>query len=288
MAGRTRHALCWITIGLLLALCVPAQTRGQEYTIGPGDVLTITVWGHPDLSSEYMVDPDGYAPFPLIGRVKAAGATAREVASSLTEALGKDYLVNPQVIVSVKAYLSQKVTILGEAARPGVFYLTGPTTLVDALSKAGWLAKGAGKELLLVRDQPGAVSATPGANTTIQRLNLDRIQAGSAAENVRLQAGDTVFVGSKDENTLRFFVFGEVKKPGAYPLEHETNVLEGITIAGGFTDKASPSRTRVIRVGPTGQQALEVDMNDVIKRGRRDKAIRLQANDVVVVPESFF
>jgi len=83
-------------------------------------------------------------------------------------------------------------------------------------------------------------------------------------------------------------LFGEVKKPGSYPLEKETNILEGITIAGGFTDKASPSRTRVIRVGTTGQQVLEIDMNDIIKRGQREKAVRLQANDVVVVPESFF
>jgi polysaccharide export outer membrane protein len=276
-----------VTIGLLLVLCTSLPARTQEYTIGSGDVLAITVWGHPDLSSDYIVDPDGYAPFPLIGRIKAGGATAREVASALTEALGRDYLVNPQVIVSVKAYLSQKVTILGEAAKPGVFYLTGPTTLVDILSRAGWLGKGAGKEILLVRDQPAA--ATPSAGGTgIQRLNIEKIQSGSAAENVRLQAGDTVFVASKDENTIRFFVFGEVKKPGAYPLEHETNVLEGITIAGGFSDKASPSRTRVIRTGPTGQQVLEVDMNEIIKRGRRDKAVRLQANDVVVVPESFF
>jgi polysaccharide export outer membrane protein len=283
-----RRAVPRIAIGLVLVLWIPLPGGGQEYTIGPGDVLGITVWGHPDLSSDYIVDPDGYAPFPLIGRVKAGGATARQVAASLTEALGKDYLVNPQVIVAVKAYLSQKVTILGEAAKPGVFYLTGPTTLVDLLSKAGWLAKGAGKEILVVRDQPGGQSPSAGEGTTIQRLNIDKIQAGSAAENVRLQAGDTVFVASKDENTTRFFVFGEVKKPGAYPLEHDTNVLEGITIAGGFTDKASPGRTRVIRVGATGQQVLEIDMNEIVKRGRRDKAVRLQAGDVVVVPESFF
>jgi polysaccharide export outer membrane protein len=264
---------------------VQQQAWGQEYRIGPGDVLTITVWGHPDLSRDYTVDPDGFAPFPLISRVKAGGLTTREVSAALVELLGKDYLVNPQVIVSVKEYLSQKVTILGETARPGVFYLTGPTSLVDVLSKAGWLSKGAGKQILLVRDPPVTGSGTPG-NPTIQRLSVDKIQAGNAAENVSIQAGDTVFVGSRDENS--FFVFGEVKRPGSYPLEKETNILEGITIAGGFTDKASPSRTRVIRVGATAQQVLEIDMNDIIKRGQREKAVRLQANDVVVVPESFF
>jgi len=275
-----------ILIGLLLCVWALPHAWAQEYTIGPGDVLTISVWGHPDLSRDYTVDPDGFAPFPLINRVKAGGLTTRQVAASLTDLLGKDYLVDPQVIVSVKEYLSQKVTILGETARPGVFYLTGPTTLIDLLSRAGWLSRGAGKEILLVRNQPLTAPGTGSGTATLQRLSVDKIQAGNAAENVPIRAGDTVFVVSRDDNS--FFVFGEVKKPGSYPLDRETNILEGITIAGGFTEKASPSRTRVIRVGTTGQQVLEIDMNDVIKRGQRDKAVRLQANDVVVVPESFF
>ena len=281
-----KSRLSQILMGLLLCLLAQPPARAQEYIIGPGDVLTVAVWGHPDLSRDYTVDPDGFAPFPLINRVKAGGLTTRQVAASLTDLLGKDYLVNPQVIVSVKEYQSQKVTILGETARPGVFYLTGPTTLVDVLSKAGWLSKNAGKQILVVRDQPLAGLGAQGGDTTILRLNVDKLQAGNNAENVRVQAGDTIFVTSRDENN--FFVFGEVKKPGSYPLDKETNVLEGITIAGGFTDKASPSRTRVIRVGMAGPQVLEIDMNDIVKRGQRDKALRLQANDVVVVPESFF
>ena len=64
-----------------------------------------------------------------------------------------------------------------------------------------------------------------------------------------VQEGDTVYVPKG--NT--FFVFGEVKKPGAYQLDRDTNILEGITIAGGFTDKAAPGRARVIRNTPTGQ-----------------------------------
>jgi len=286
MISSTKSPRSGILITLLLCLCVLPRAWSQEYRIGPGDVLTITVWGQPDLSRDYTIDPDGFTPFPLINRVKAGGLTTRELAATLVSLLGKDYLVDPQVIVSVKEYLSQKVTILGETARPGVFYLTGPTTLVDVLSRAGWLSKSAGRQILLVREQPVAGPGAPSSNATIQRINIDDIQSGNSAKNVPIQAGDTLFVMSRDDNN--YFVFGEVKRPGAYPLEKETNILEGITIAGGFTDKASPSRTRVIRVGTTGQQVLQIDMNDVIKRGQRDKAVRLQANDVVVVPESFF
>ena len=85
-----------------------------------------------------------------------------------------------------------------------------------------------------------------------------------------------------------YFGLGCADFSNAYQLDKETNVLEGITIAGGFTDKAAPGRTRVIRVTDKGQQTLNVDMNDVIRRGQREKAIRLMENDVIVVPESFF
>jgi polysaccharide export outer membrane protein len=352
---------------LLIALLAGAASTAQEYTIGPGDILKITVWGHDDLSKDYPVTLDGRVPFPLIGSVQAAGLTTSELARRLRDLLEKDYLVNPQVIVSVKDYLSTKVQVLGEAEKPGLFYLTGPTTLLELLAKAGGLGKTAGKDLVLVRSEAIPGGGPGAASTVLLRLDIRKIQAGDVKENILLQNGDMMFVpkasaffvlgevnkpgtfaldkeiaaleavtlaggfsgtaapaGVKvlrrtaegkqetialdlagavprdknfrlaDGDTVMvpkgntFFVFGEVKKPGAYQLDKETNVLEGITIAGGFTDKAAPGRTRVIRTTDRGQQTINVDMNDVIRRGQRDKAIRLLENDVIVVPESFF
>jgi polysaccharide biosynthesis/export protein len=353
----------------LLAVCLPtsgSRPLAQEYTIGPGDVLKITVWGHDDLTREYPVTQDGRLPFPLVGAVEAAGLTTTELAARLRDLLEKDYLVDPQVLVAVKDYLSKKVHVIGEADKPGLFYLTGPTTVLEVLSKAGGLSRNAGKDLVLVRTARSADGARA-EGSAILRFDLRKIQAGDVKENVVLENGDMMFVPKaqgifmlgevnkagtypidKDMSVLEavtmaggftptaapsgvkilrrgadgrqetipvdlagavprdqhlrltdgdtvlvpkgntFFVFGEVKKPGAYQLEKDTNVLEGITIAGGFTDKAAPGRTRVIRVTDRGQQTLNVDMNDVIRRGQRDKAIRLMENDVIVVPESFF
>jgi polysaccharide export outer membrane protein len=82
---------------------------------------------------------------------------------------------------------------------------------------------------------------------------------------------------------------GEVKKPGAYQLDQTTTAIQAIAMAGGFTDKAAPNRTKVIRTLPDGrQETFVVDLNEVIKRGRKDKDLPLAANDVVVVPESYF
>ena len=101
-----------MTKGYVTAACLtwlvwasPAQAQQQhEYAIRAGDVLKITVWGHDDLSKEYPVDDDGFVPFPLVGRVQASGLTTKSFAARLTDALEKDYLVNPQVLISVKEY----------------------------------------------------------------------------------------------------------------------------------------------------------------------------------------
>jgi polysaccharide export outer membrane protein len=269
---------------LVLAWGPAAPARAQEYVIGARDVLKVTVWGQDDLSKEYPVDPDGFVSFPLIGRVKASGLTPTTFARDLGVRLEKDYLVNPQVLVSVKEYLSQKVHLTGETDKPGVFFLSGPTTVRDILSRAGGLSKSAGSQVLLVRAHSVGESAGKSPEASTLRLTIARVLAGDPAENVAVGDGDTLVVPRG--NT--FFVFGEVRKPGAYQLETDTNVLEGITLAGGFTDKAAPGRVRVIRSTGAGQQVISVDMNDVIKRGQREKAIPLLENDVVVVPESFF
>jgi polysaccharide export outer membrane protein len=280
MTWRLRLAQ-WIFIGLILWSWAPGAASGQEYTIGSRDVLGITVWGQADLSRDYTVDPDGFVPFPLIGRVKAAGLTPKELAAQLTDLLGKDYLVNPQVIVNVKEYLSQKVQVLGAAEKPGVYHLTGPTTLLEILSRAGGFASTAGKQVLLIRNH----GASDGASAVL-RLSLEKIPAGDSSENARVLSQDIVIVSKAQ--AYSYFIFGEVKKPGAYVLDKDTNILEGITVAGGFTDKAAPGRTRVIRSTPQGQQVIEIDINDILRRGREAKTVMLQESDVVVVPESFF
>jgi polysaccharide export outer membrane protein len=93
------------------------------------DTLKVAIWGQ--TTSRLPVESDGYIGFPLVGRVKAAGLTPTAFAADLRAALEKDYLVNPQVLVSVKEFQSQKVHVNGEAEKPGVYFLSGPTTVRD-------------------------------------------------------------------------------------------------------------------------------------------------------------
>jgi polysaccharide export outer membrane protein len=274
-----------IIVFLFLCLAFSAPTLAQDYRVGPRDVLDVVVWGQPDLSQRYSVTGDGFIDFPLIGPVKVEELTTTEIARRLRERLDKDYLVNPQVRVSVAEYLAKKVFVLGEAEKPGPYVLTGPLTLWEVLSHAGGPSKLAGNQLILVRPQnkTGAGEKATRENS-IQRFDITKIQAGALEENISLQNGDTILI----PKAQGFFVLGEVKSPGAYKLEHETTILEGITLAGGFTNIAAPGRTRIIRTTAKGEEVIQVDMNEIVKQGRRDKAIRLRENDVIVVPESFF
>ncbi|MBI1737069.1 MAG: SLBB domain-containing protein [Candidatus Rokubacteria bacterium] len=367
----TRRITTTLVLAALAVLCVLAVVGAEDYAIGPRDVLAITVWGHADLSRDYPVDGDGFVPFPLVGRVKATGLTTTDLARRLTELLGKEYLVDPQVLVSVKEYLSKKIIILGEAAKPGVYNLTASdSSLLEILGRAGGPGPSAGKQVVVVRQQRGRARGTTGGYS-ILRVDLDRLQEqlqkGDTSGNIRLEDEDTLFIPKvqsffvlgevrqpgafpldkpttaldaisvaqgfretaaqsavkvlrrtssgreetmfldlsgptpKDRNVPlqegdtivvpkgnSFFVLGEVKAPGAYQLDRSINVLEAIIRAGGFTEKASPGRTRVMRSTPGGRQMIQVDMNDIIKRGQREKAIAIQEDDVIIVPESFF
>ena len=166
--------------------------------------------------------------------------------------------------------------VLGEVKTPGTFPLDKEITALEAVTIAGGFnERAAPAGVKLIRRTPDGKQET---------VSLDLSGPVSRDRLARIQDGDTVLVPRGNA----FFVFGEVKKPGAYQLERATTILEGITMAGGFTDKAAPGRTRVIRSTATGQQGITVDVNDIIKRGQGSKAMQLQENDVVVVPESFF
>jgi polysaccharide export outer membrane protein len=271
----------------LLALTLAAAAAGQpgqpaqpgEYRIGPNDVLKITVFGHDDLTRSATVGADGTLPFPLLGSVPAAGLTAAEVEARLKELLGRDYLVDPKVSVSVQEYRSQRVFVLGEVEKPGAYPLTGRVMLVDILSQAGGPGKAAGRQLLVIRGGGATGPRAPGeAGSTTVRITLKRLLEGDRSENVALQNGDTVFI----PKTTSVFVLGEVAKPGAYTLEKDTTPLEAVTLAGGLTESAAISGVKLLRKRDDGtQETVELDLAGSDPRARE---ILLAEGDTLLVP----
>jgi len=106
-----------------------------EYRLGPGDKLKVTVFGNQDVSGEAVVDPQGKIAIPLLGQVQAGGLTVASLQQSITEALNKDYIVDPKVTVEVENY--RPFFILGEVNKPGSYYYIAGLNLRQAVAIGG-------------------------------------------------------------------------------------------------------------------------------------------------------
>ena len=247
-----------------------AVAAGNDYQIGPGDVLRISLYDHPDLTTVVRVDNDGYILFPLAGRVRIGGLTTANASETITEKLAADYIVNPQVSVFVEEFRSKKVFIIGEVVRPGLYELSGPTTLLELVSKAGGLTRGAGRNATIRR-----AGANGGAEEKSIEVNVaDLLQSGAESVDIPLLDGDSVTIAK----AAVIYVTGQVNRPSAFTVEPDTTVIKAITMAGGFTQLAAQSKIKIIRKINGVEQVIE-------KVALHEK---LMPEDVMVIPESFF
>jgi polysaccharide export outer membrane protein len=171
---------------------VPAAGTGAavvgDYRIGPLDTLDIAVFQEPELSVKAtQVDAAGQIALPLVGSVTAQGKTAAELSKELERQFGERYLRNPQVTVTVASSVSQKVSVQGEVTEPGVYQLTGPTTLLDVIS----LAKG---ETEVATLQQVVVFRSINGQRMGAVFDVASIRRGEAADPV-IHGNDLVVVG---------------------------------------------------------------------------------------------
>jgi polysaccharide export outer membrane protein len=262
----------------------PKASRAQEYNVGTGDMLAITVYDEPDLTLQRRVTERGLIDFPLIGQVQVAGLTATQVAEHLEERLSPGYLRHPQVFVDVVEFASKKIFIVGAVAKPTALTLRGETSLLDVLSQTESLSYSNSLTVfrrLSIPDRQGA------HHNEVKAIHVDLnelLRRGNMSKNLMLEAQDVVYIPKPDA----VFVFGEVAKTGPVPLpEGGMTLVEAINKAGGFTDYAVSKRTRVLRMVDGREQVIQVDMAAVI-RGDLGKDIMLRSNDIVIVPESVF
>lgn len=164
------------------------QTAVGDYKIGPLDTVDISVYGEPDLSAKALqVDAAGQIALPLVGTVDAKGKSAAELSADLEKILGARYLKDPQVTVTVAASVSQKVSIEGEVTEPGVYPMTGPTTLLGVIA----MAKG---ETDIATLQQVVIFRTIKGERMGAVFDVASIRRGQAPDPV-MQGNDMVVVG---------------------------------------------------------------------------------------------
>jgi polysaccharide biosynthesis/export protein len=158
-----------------------AAVDSSTYKVDSPDTLNIKVWHEPDFSGSYSVHPDGKITLPLIGDLQAGGKTPVEIEKIVRTALAK-YVVNPLVTVTVQEVLSKRYYMDGEINRPGEYALVSPTTVLEAISKAGGLAEFANpKKIYVLRGD--------------QRIPFnykDVIHGKHLEQNIKLEPGDHI------------------------------------------------------------------------------------------------
>jgi polysaccharide export outer membrane protein len=255
---------------VLAVFFLPLLCYSEDYIVGEGDVLKITVYEHADLETTARISGDGVINFPLIGNVKIAGMNIGQISEKISGLLADGYIVDPQVAVFIEEFRSKRTVVMGEVESPGLYVLHGQTTFVELLSKAGGLTKDAGDEAVIKRK----IGDEENGEHTIT-INLKHlIRDGDISLDVPIMDGDNIYISKAGV----FYATGEVKRPDAYKHEEGLTVVKALTMAGGFTEKAAPGRVKIMRKR-NGEE-------EILDKVKMDEPVL--PDDVIIVPESFF
>ena len=268
--------------------------EAAPYTLGPGDVLNIVVWDHPELAiipagssstadassltsvgNGYNVSPDGRVQFPYVGTIQLGGLTEYEARDLLTQRLAK-YIKDPQVTVRVQSYRSGRVYIDGEVRIPGLQPINDlPMTLPEAINRAGGFTATADRSRVAITRDKG---------TTL--VNMQQLTAlGINPNQILLRRGDLLHVHNRDDSKV--FVLGEVTRPLAQQLRNGRLTLnEALGEAGGVsTISGNPRQIYVVRGGaqdPGQAQIFHLDASSPMAYALAE-GFQLRARDVVYV-----
>lgn len=190
-----------------------AETAGEivavsEFILGEGDEIEVFVYRHQDLNQKVRISPGGMLFLPLVGEVKAKGMSIRELRDELSRRYAK-YIVDPQVGINISQFRAQKIFVLGEVKKPGVYQLDPPVTILEAVSMAGgFTLDGKDESVMLIR---GGLE-----NPRLAALDLEKtIEEGDLTQNISLQRGDIIYVPrTLIANVDRFFMhMGNILRP---------------------------------------------------------------------------
>ncbi|BCL74667.1 hypothetical protein JHS3_04030 [Jeongeupia sp. HS-3] len=257
-----RAVLLWCA--LFIAGSALAETR-NEYRLGPGDVIKVSVYDHADLQTEIQLTQNGELNFPLIGKIRVGGSSFTEAEQLIARKLSEGgFIKNAQVNVLIAQYRSQRVSVLGEVSRPGRYALENDADLIEMIATAGGVAASGGDRLLLVRGDER------------QELLLSRLLAAQRAGEraLKVQNGDVIFVPRMQQ----IYVYGEVNRPGSFRLEERMTVMQAIATAGGYNPRAARRSVEIHRRQLDGAIAeVSPKLTDPVLD-----------NDVIYVQESLF
>ena len=236
--------------------------------VGPGDMVRVTVFRNPDLTTEARVTDQGTIVFPLIGEVQVAGLTPQQAGKLIGDRLSRGkFVVNPEVQLSIATVNSRQVSVLGNVNKPGRYPIdTVNRRVTDFVAAAGGMAA-AGSDIVTI------VQVRNGKETKTDVDLASMFRNGNLGANMELAPGDTIFV----HRAPMIYVYGEVNRAGAYRLEPHMTVMQAIALGGGLNTRGTERGLRIHRRDGAGVKRIDARPTDEVV-----------VDDVIYVKESLF
>ena len=244
----------------------PADLRLEA--LGMGDMVRVSVFRNPELTTEARVSERGTILFPMIGEINVAGLTPSQAGARIADKLrsGK-YVVNPEVTVSMMQVNSRQVSVLGNVVKPGRYPLDSTTAhLTDVIALAGGVGPTGSDEVTIITSRGGK-------QEKIEVDMAEMFRRGDLTRNISLEPGDTIYV----HKAPMVYVYGEVQKGGAYRVEPNMTVMQAIAMGGGITPRGTERGIKISRRDGKGVNRIDANLTTTV-----------QADDVIYVRESLF
>jgi polysaccharide export outer membrane protein len=266
-------------------------------------VVDVQVDRAAELSGSYPVRPDGTFKMPYLVQVAALDKTREELVNLITDGLRERYLKNPRVTVVIKRMPPSRSTLFiqGSVRSPGVYQVEGRPSLLKLIANAGGLDKDHGSTAYIFREidpqgrRPKATEAVPAltnapssetasedeARYEMHTVNIRALLKGDLRVDSVIKPDDIVNIPVTD----MFFVTGEVKKPGSFPLKEGMTFSQAISLAEGKSFRGSDN-AMILRVDPRTGNRLKISVNiGAVTKGKKEDVL-IQADDIISIPNS--
>jgi polysaccharide export outer membrane protein len=255
---------------------LPAQAAGFN------DLIAVSVYDAPELSRTIRVGADGYIRLPMLKqRVRADGLYPSDLEAAIAVALRQEQiLVDPFVTVTIAEYHSRPISVAGAVKMPLVFQAESSITLLEAVARAQGLREDAGREILVSRSQPGPEGKPIMLTRRVSVRGL--IDDADPDLNLQLVGGEEIRV----PEVSKIYVMGNVKKPGAYPVQDgsDTTIMQMLALAEGLMPFANRQAFIYRREAGGDKNEIPVALDKIMKR--RSPDVTLTANDILYIPDN--
>ena len=248
----------------------------EEYTLGAGDEIAVSVAGRPELSGIHTVGPDGRITIPVVGTVLVGDKSRDDAGHAIDETLAKYYSGSMTSTVQVTKYGSNHILLLGAIEKPGLITFDQPPTLLEAITRGGAVIN-SDKSVQTARK-----CIVYRGDNQVMNVNIsERFDGKRALNDIRLRRNDIVYIPENQESLIS--ILGEVRTPGPVRLQQNSTLVSLLASAGGVTEKAGNPTIKIVE--PSTGKVQTVKFKDLLTvHGGSD--IALHDGDIVYVPRS--